>query len=61
MKNGGGIKETAKHLNETHELRCPECGKLLMKGNFSSGTYIDVRCPNNRCKHHKKSLILVFE
>lgn len=58
---GMGVREAAKHLETTSELRCPECNKLLMKGSFKAGTQVDVRCPNNKCKHHKKSLILVFE
>ena len=42
------------------EVRCPECGKLLLKGKFSSGTMLELRCRGTNCGYHKKDLKIKF-
>lgn len=53
--------QTAVNYYEKSEIRCPECGKLIVKGSFAAGSYLDMRCPNNGCRYHREPLVLFFQ
>ena len=48
------------HALDRKEVRCPKCGKLLLKGSFSSGTALELRCRGTNCEFHKKDLKIEF-
>ncbi|MBO4633271.1 MAG: hypothetical protein J5858_15235 [Lentisphaeria bacterium] len=59
MKEVPREKQFDKALDR-NEVRCPECGKLLLKGKFSRGTQLELRCRGTNCKYHKKELRIEF-
>ncbi len=48
------------HALDRKEVRCPKCGKLLLKGSFSAGTALELRCRGTNCEFHKKDLKIEF-
>ena len=45
---------------ERKEIRCPACGKLLLKGEFRRGTALYLRCRGTQCVYHRKELKIKF-
>lgn len=54
-----GKKQFDKAL-ERKEVRCPACGKLLLKGEFKPGTSLYLRCRSKQCGYHDKDLKIKF-
>lgn len=52
MRNQISARDDPTYIEVDHnkEIRCPNCGKLLMKGDFGHGTKVEVKCPRNTCK-----------
>jgi ssDNA-binding Zn-finger/Zn-ribbon topoisomerase 1 len=48
------------HALDRKEVRCPKCGKLLLKGKFGRGTSLELRCRGTNCQFHKKDLRIEF-
>ena len=48
------------HALDRKEVRCPKCGKLLLKGKFASGTSLELRCRGTNCEHHRKDIKIEF-
>lgn len=46
------------HVNQSKEVRCPYCDKLLMKGTLGSGTKVELLCPRKTCKRFLRVEIL---
>lgn len=43
------------------EVRCPACGKLILKGVFARGTKVIVRCRERTCRYKAEDLIIEFK
>jgi hypothetical protein len=37
-------------IREDREIRCPDCGHLLMKGELGSGARVQLKCTRTSCK-----------
>lgn len=59
-KKDASIDITIRKMATDSEVRCPYCGKLLLKGGFVAGSWIDLRCPNAKCIYHKNKLVFWF-
>lgn len=52
-------KDFAKALDRK-EIRCPACGKLLMKAVLPRGSKLFLRCRGTKCIYHKRDLTIQF-
>lgn len=52
-------KDFAKALDRK-EVRCPACGKLLLKAVVARGSKLYLRCRGTKCVYHKKDLTIEF-
>lgn len=49
MENDPRFEGHVVDVNDEDEIRCPYCGRLLMKGNLAPGSSIEVKCLRREC------------
>ena len=59
MRDKRDMREKFAKGLDHQEIRCPSCGKLLLKGRFTGGSELFLRC-RGKCVYHKKDLVITF-